>query len=115
MNTNAVETVGSFARKMIVLNPAMSNKELLALVKTRFPTNATTIACIAWYKSDMKKNEKNRPIIEPIKRTLEIIGNDIVECKMRLNQLEIERDTYRNEEEEFEKQELARLMAKYNV
>ena len=45
--------IGNFARAQILLGK--TNQEVLALVQAQFPAAKTTAACIAWYKSDMRK------------------------------------------------------------
>lgn len=45
--------IGSFARAQILLGK--KNAEILELVQAQFPAAKTTAACIAWYKSDMRK------------------------------------------------------------
>lgn len=45
--------IGNFARAQILLGK--NNAEILNLIKIQFPEAKTTAACIAWYKSDMRK------------------------------------------------------------
>ena len=45
--------IGNFARAQILLGK--SNSEILDLIRIQFPDGKTTAACIAWYKSDMRK------------------------------------------------------------
>jgi len=47
-------SIGKFASNLI-LTTAKSNTEILAEVKNQFPEAKTTMACIAWYKSDLRK------------------------------------------------------------
>ena len=47
-------SIGKFASNLI-LTTAMSNTEVLEAVKKQFPEAKTTMACIAWYKSDLRK------------------------------------------------------------
>lgn len=46
--------IGQFCR-YLMLNSAKTNAEILALVLTHFPAARTTPACIAWYKTDLRK------------------------------------------------------------
>ena len=46
--------IGNFARAQILLGK--TNKEILELVQKQFPAAKTTPACVAWYKSDMRKH-----------------------------------------------------------
>ena len=45
--------IGNFCRAQILLGK--KNVEILELVQAQFPQAKTTAACIAWYKSDMRK------------------------------------------------------------
>ena len=51
-------TVGSTAIKLILENPELSNTQVLEKVKEAFPSAQTTMACIAWYKSKLRKEGK---------------------------------------------------------
>ena len=46
--------IGQFCR-YLMLNSSKSNTEILALVIKTYPDAKTTPACIAWYKSDLRK------------------------------------------------------------
>ena len=46
--------IGAFVRHMLK-NSKKSNSEILELVLVTFPGSKTTPACIAWYKTDMRK------------------------------------------------------------
>ena len=46
--------VGNFVRGLI-LKGGLSNNEILDKVKEKFVECETTMACVAWYKSDMRK------------------------------------------------------------
>jgi hypothetical protein len=47
--------IGSTIIEMILKNPELSNKEILEKVLAKFETAKTSYACIAWYKSDLRK------------------------------------------------------------
>jgi hypothetical protein len=47
-------SIGKFASNLI-LTTSLSNTEILAKVQEQFPSAKTTMACIAWYKSDLRK------------------------------------------------------------
>ena len=49
-----VNGVGNFVRGLI-LKGELSNSEILDKVKEKFVGCETTMACVAWYKSDMRK------------------------------------------------------------
>jgi hypothetical protein len=48
------KTIGSFAKNLI-LTTEMSNTEILEAVRNEFENAKTSMACIAWYKSDLRK------------------------------------------------------------
>jgi hypothetical protein len=47
--------IGSTIMDMILNNPEMTNLQILETVKTKFEKAETSYACIAWYKSDLRK------------------------------------------------------------
>lgn len=51
-------SIGSTAIKLILENPDWANQQVLEEVKKRFPSAQTTMACIAWYKSKLRKEGK---------------------------------------------------------
>ncbi len=46
-------SIGSRSRELI--KQGLSNAVILETIKMEFPNGKTTMACIAWYKSDMRK------------------------------------------------------------
>jgi hypothetical protein len=48
-------SIGKFAQNLILENPALTNQEILDLVLETYPQAKTSMACIAWYKSDLRK------------------------------------------------------------
>ena len=50
-------SIGKFASNLI-LTTSKSNTEILEAVRKQFPEAKTTMACIAWYKSDLRKKGK---------------------------------------------------------
>jgi hypothetical protein len=48
------QTIGSFAKNLI-LTTNLTNTEILTEVNKQFPSGKTSMACIAWYKSDLRK------------------------------------------------------------
>lgn len=46
--------IGQFVRHLL-LKSTKTNAEILELVAKHFPESKTTAACIAWYKSDLRK------------------------------------------------------------
>jgi hypothetical protein len=51
--TAAGVSIGSRSRELI--KQGLSNAVILATIHEEFPNGKTTMACIAWYKSDMRK------------------------------------------------------------
>lgn len=51
--TASTVSIGSRSRELI--KQGLSNAVILQQVHTEFPNAKTTMACIAWYKSDMRK------------------------------------------------------------
>jgi len=74
MEENQVEVqvqvvgVGSFAKALILANKNATNKQILDRIKTKFPDAKTSMACVAWYKSDLRKKglleKKTAAVIE---------------------------------------------------
>ena len=50
-------SIGEFVRKCVLENSDLKNQEILNKVLEKFPEAKTTIACIAWYKTDMRKKK----------------------------------------------------------
>lgn len=48
-------SIGKYAQSLILNDSTLTNNAVLALVKEKFPSAKTTYACIAWYKSDLRK------------------------------------------------------------
>ena len=46
--------IGNYARAQILLGK--TNQEILEAIQKQFPAAKTTPACVAWYKSDMRKH-----------------------------------------------------------
>lgn len=53
------ETIGEMAKKSI--SDGMTNAEALEKVRKRFPHARTTAASIAWYRSQMRKEDPHVP------------------------------------------------------
>ena len=51
-------SIGQTAIKIILDQPELSNQQVLDEVKKLFPSAQTTMACIAWYKSKLRKEGK---------------------------------------------------------
>ena len=83
------QSIGSFARNIIATQPTLTNQEVLDLVKGEFPNAKTSINCIAWYKSNMKKTKYQvQPVV--VERTLEVIQGEIDATEAKLEELKLE-------------------------
>ncbi len=62
-------SIGKFAKNLI-LTTQLSNTQILEEVLKAFPTAKTSMACIAWYKSDLRKKNilNDKKVVE---KTLE--------------------------------------------
>jgi hypothetical protein len=90
-------SIGKFVRDAVLLNPEAKNDDILKLVKAKFPEAKTSYACIAWYKSDMRK----KGIIASKKtRTLEQIKSELMNAKILVEKLEMELEAFEEVEEE---------------
>ena len=54
-------SIGKFAQTLILANPNMTNTEVLGAIKLAYPEAKTSMACIAWYKSDLRKKGNLAP------------------------------------------------------
>ena len=105
------QSIGSFARNIIATRNELSNAQVLELVKVQFPNAKTSIACIAWYKSNMKKTGfKVEAVVT--ERTLEVIQAEIAAKRDELEMLEEELKIKQEETEDFEQAQLDALLAK---
>ena len=51
-------SIGQTAISLILAQPDLSNQQILDKVREQFPSAQTTMACIAWYKSKLRKEGK---------------------------------------------------------
>ena len=51
-------SIGQTAISIILTQPELTNQQVLEKVKELFPSAQTTMACIAWYKSKLRKEGK---------------------------------------------------------
>lgn len=96
MNKLANEKIGQFAQR-VMLSTELKNAAILELIHQEFPEAKTTAACIAWYRSDLKK--KPKAIIVP-EVTLESIDAEILEAKTKLEELQGKREAFLEENAE---------------
>lgn len=80
-------SIGKFVRDQVLQNPEAKNDDILKAVKLKFPEAKTSYACIAWYKSDMRKKGL---IASKKARTLEVVGAELEAAKALVERLETE-------------------------
>ena len=80
-------SIGKFVRDQVLQNPEAKNDDILKAVKLKFPEAKTSYACIAWYKSDMRKKGM---IASKKARTLEVVGAELEAAKALVERLETE-------------------------
>lgn len=103
-----MNTIGSFARHIIATRNELSNQDILEIVKNQFPDAKTSIACIAWYKSDMKKKGYKTEVKE-VERTLDVIQNELEAAKAKVEELTLELEIMTQENQEKLEAEYERL------
>lgn len=80
-------SIGKFVRDQVLQNPEAKNEEILKLVKSKFPEAKTSYACIAWYKSDMRKKGM---IASKKTRTQEMVQAELEQAKALVEKLQAE-------------------------
>lgn len=90
------EKIGQYVQRLMTTTQ-LTNVEVLTQVKEQFQDAKTTMSCIAWYKSDLKKKKATFVKAE----SLETIELEIQEAKAKLEELELKRLEFieRNKEE----------------
>ena len=102
------QSIGSFARSILATEAGLSNQQVLERVKAQFPDAKTSIACIAWYKSNMKKTGFKAA---PVERTPELIQKELDEAKLKVEILEAELEEVKESMKEKLEEEFKRLAA----
>ena len=82
------QSIGSFAKATIANNSNKSNQELLDIVLQEFPNAKTSLSCIAWYKSDMKKH--GYKVATQVERSISVIENELESAKLQVELLQEE-------------------------
>jgi hypothetical protein len=96
MNKLANEKIGQFAQR-VMLSTELKNAAILELIHQEFPEAKTTAACIAWYRSDLKKKPKLVVVPEV---TLETIEAEILEAQARVTELYGKKEAFLEENAE---------------
>ena len=102
MEKRAEEKIGQYVQR-VMANTTLKNAEILKLVGEQFPAAKTTAACIAWYRTDLKK----KPVVK--EENLETIDAEIKATETKLEELKAKREAWLEanaERLETEKQEL---------
>ena len=58
-----VQGIGKFVKNLITTTK-LTNTQILEKVKEQFPEAQTSMACIAWYQTDLRKKAKVVPVVE---------------------------------------------------
>jgi hypothetical protein len=66
--------IGSTIIEMILAHPELSNKDILDKVLEKFKEAKTSYACIAWYKSDLRKKGLIGPRVFAKKVKTEVVS-----------------------------------------
>lgn len=105
------EKIGQYVIRLLMSGSTLGNEQIVALVKQEFPTAETTSACIAWYKSDLKKKIKNNKItITPKEVTVEEIEEEILSLEEKIEELKEKAATMRQAKEEEQRAKTAELL-----
>lgn len=88
MKKIANEKIGQFVQR-VMSSTQLKNAEILELVGNEFPEAKTTSACIAWYRSDLKKKPQVRV------ETLETIDLEIKQAEDKLEALKAKREEFK--------------------
>jgi hypothetical protein len=71
-----VKGIGQFVRELL-LKSTKTNAEILALVHKYYEGSSTTMGCIAWYKSDLRKKGLLACATRPKTRSIEISADEM--------------------------------------
>lgn len=87
INKQDNERIGAYAQRLMV-SGQFKNPDILAKIQEQFPEAKTTMACIAWYRSDLKKKNHVQPA--EVDRTVDVIKAELEEAKQKVLDLEEE-------------------------
>ena len=63
MSKYKVQGIGKFVKNLIQTTK-LTNTQILEKVKEKFPDSSTSMACIAWYQTDLRKKKvKDIPLV----------------------------------------------------
>jgi hypothetical protein len=85
-------SIGQFVRQCVIENSDLKNQEILDKVLEKFPEAKTTISCIAWYKTDMRKKgligSRSGTTKEGITKEIEVLEKRLATLKAQLATME---------------------------
>ena len=79
-------SIGKFVQSLILAKPEMTNTQVLDAVKLAYPEAKTSMACIAWYKSDLRKKGNLAPrAAQPatVEDQIKFLESKLVELKAK--------------------------------
>lgn len=87
-------SIGQFVRQCVLENSELKNQEILDKVLEKFPEAKTTISCIAWYKTDMRKKGliggRSAITKDGIIKEIELLEKRLETLKLQLKAMEEE-------------------------
>ena len=88
-------SIGQFVRQCVLENSELKNQEILDKVLEKFPEAKTTISCIAWYKTDMRKKgliggRRSAMTKDGIIKEIELLEKRLETLKLQLKAMEEE-------------------------
>jgi len=87
-------SIGQFVRQCVLENSELKNQEILDKVLEKFPEAKTTISCIAWYKTDMRKKGliggRSAMTKDGIIKEIELLEKRLETLKLQLKAMEEE-------------------------
>lgn len=99
-------SIGQFVRQCVLENSELKNQEILDKVLEKFPEAKTTISCIAWYKTDMRKKGliggRSAMTKDGIIKEIELLEKRLETLKLQLKAMEEEAAAVGEEQTEAE-------------
>ena len=86
-----VQGIGKFVKNLITTTK-FTNTQILDRVREQFPDAQTSMACIAWYQTDLRKKTKVVPVVEqgPAFGWFQPINTDVEEVVLTDEEVEEE-------------------------
>lgn len=94
------ERIGQYAQRLMT-STDLKNPAILDQIGKQFPEAKTTMACIAWYRSDLKKKGMvAQPVQQEVERTMEVIEAELAEAQAKVEELGEELASLKQAQEE---------------